>query len=265
MQWEYREPFFGAGAIGFKVLSHLSRRCRVWLNDIDPGIVALWKSVREDPEGLISRFDHFKPSPERFYQFKEEDGTTGLSDAQAGLRKLALHRMSFSGLGFKAGGPIGGKDQANAAYKVNSRWNPEKMKLEIRRLHKLLRQFKEFTFTCGDFGSLIETATPKCFIYADPPYYEKGPDLYKHAMSDADHGRLADLLKATEAPWVLSYDDHPWTRDLYRWAKTEEIRITYTCPTSKDGARPKNHEIIITNSKANSTVRLVSQHDGSPY
>lgn len=246
LAWEYREPFFGAGAIGFKVLRELSLKCRVWLNDIDPGMVALWQSVRDDPDGLIERLGKFEPTAEMFYQFKDEDGRTDLPDAQAGFRKLALHLMSFSGLGAKAGGPIGGKDQGNAAYKVGCRWNPESRKLEVARLHKRLRPFEEFRFTCGDFAPMIADAPPECFIYCDPPYYKKGRELYKHSMSDADHARLASLLRATRATWVLSYDDHEVIRALYSWANIEVINITYTCPTSKNGTRPKNEEIIIT-------------------
>lgn len=244
--WEYREPYFGAGAIGFKVLRRLSPACRIWLNDIDPGMVALWQTVRDEPDELIKRLYLFEPTVELFYQFKEEDGRVDLPTAQAGFRKLALHRMSFSGLGAKAGGPIGGKDQDNARYKVGCRWNPEAMKLEVRMLHKRLRPFKEFQITSGDFAGLIAGAPRECFIYVDPPYYKKGSELYKYPMTHADHVRLADILRDTEASWVLSYDDHPTIRALYSWATIEVIEITYTCPTSKDGKRPKNHEIIIT-------------------
>jgi DNA adenine methylase len=245
-RWEYREPFFGAGAIGFEVLEILSPACCVWLNDIDPGMVALWLSVRADHEALIELLDAFEPTAEHFYQFKEEDGRTDLPEAQLGFRKLALHRTSFSGLGAKAGGPIGGKDQENAAYKVGCRWNPSSMKDEIWDLHERLRPFESFRFTCGDFTPLIEDAPRECFIYLDPPYYEKGPELYKYPMEHADHVRLSNLLRDTSATWVLSYDDHRAIRELYSWASIEEVRITYTCPTSKNGTRPKNHEIIIT-------------------
>lgn len=249
MAWEYREPFFGAGAIGFKVLTKLAKRCPVWLNDIDPGMHALWTTVRDDPDAMIDLMADFSPSAELFYLFKSEDGRTDIPLAEMGFRKLALHRMSFSGLGFMAGGPIGGKDQENANYKVGCRWNPEAMKEEIRLLSHRLNRFARWRFTCQDFAALIEDAPRDCFIYLDPPYYKKGQELYKYPMDHAEHARLADLLRNTEATWVLSYDDHPVIRGLYSWATIEEILITYTCPTSKDGTRPKNHEIIITPAK----------------
>jgi DNA adenine methylase len=248
-QWEYREPFFGAGAIGFKVLRRLSPKCGVWLNDIDPGMVCLWETVRQDPEGLIDRLSQFVPTVEWFELFKREDGRTDLPAAQIGFRKLALHRMSFSGLGWMAGGPIGGKDQANALYKVDCRWTPETMKDEIRKLHKRIRPFGSYRFTNLDFAALIEDAPRECFIYLDPPYYEKGPALYKHSMDDNAHHRLADLLQKTEATWVLSYDDHPFVRSLYSWAHFEPISLTYTM-ASTNKKRPKNGEVIITHRKA---------------
>jgi DNA adenine methylase len=243
--WEYREPFFGAGAVGFRVLQRISTRCHVWINDIDPAMVSLWEAVRNDREKLIERLNEFEPSVEHFRRFKEEDGRTDLPPGMAGFRKLALHRMSFSGLGAKAGGPIGGKSQ-NSDYSVGCRWNPETMRKEVLLLTTIMRrQFRSFRITNLDFADLIRDAPRECFIYADPPYYVKGPSLYKYPMSDADHVRPAGLLRETEATWVLSYDDHEFIRDLYSWAQIEPIEIKYTMAiTTKQ--RPKNREIIIT-------------------
>jgi DNA adenine methylase len=245
MVWEYREPFFGSGEIGLQVLRRLSEKCGIWINDIDPGMAAIWITVRENPTELIRLIEPFKPTAEMFYLFKSEDGRTDLPIAEMAFRKLALHRMSYSGLGYKAGGPIGGKDQENANYRVDCRWNPSAIKEEIDELTICLNLFERFRCTHVDFASLIVDAPRECFIYLDPPYYKKGPELYKYPMEHADHVRLANLLRDTEATWVLSYDDHPAIRELYSWATIEEVRITYTCPTSKNGARPKNHEIII--------------------
>lgn len=250
--WEYREPFFGAGAIGLAVLGRLSDECSVWLNDIDPGMSALWVSVRDHHKELIALVDEFEPSAEAFALFKAEDGRRDLPLWVIAIRKLALHRMSFSGLGFMAGGPIGGKDQSNQLYDVACRWTGETIKKEIQKLHLVLSAFDDFKFTNLDFVDLIEDAPAECFIYADPPYYEKGPGLYKHSMTHADHVRLAGLLRATEATWVLSYDDHKDVRALYQdWARIEPLKftdskreLTYTMAIT-DGKRPKNREILI--------------------
>jgi DNA adenine methylase len=246
--WEYREPFFGSGAIGFRVLRRISHRCRIWLNDIDPGIAALWQCVRDDEahRQLMVKVRRFTPNPETFYTFKEEDGRHELPIDQAAFRKLVLHRISYSGLGAMAGGPIGGKQQGNERYDVGCRWNAETINDLIRTLHHRLRAFQDCRITSLDFGELIKDAPEECFIYVDPPYYAKGPELYKHSMSVADHERLASLLLETRASWVLSYDDHEEVRRLYQGCSIHEVggESSYTI-ASTTKKRPKNREIVI--------------------
>jgi DNA adenine methylase len=252
--WEYREPFFGAGAIGFGVLKSLNPSCRVWLNDIDPGIVALWMSVRDHAEALSRRVMEFTPTTDAFYRFKEEDGHTDLPVDEIGFRKLALHRMSFSGLGFKAGGPIGGKTQKSSEFTVGERWTRPSILNDIRILGRRLRRFDDFQFTNIDFSEVISHSPIESFIYLDPPYVDKGPALYKFAMSDADHMRLRDELKVCNGSWVLSYDDHEMVRDLYSWAKIESVNITYTMEMRRESVRPKNCEVVIMPKKITRTL-----------
>lgn len=52
--------------------------------------------------------------------------------------------------------------------------------------------------------------------YVDPPYVLAGDRLYSKAFGEADHRELAEYLTG-ECPyrWLLSYDNHPWIRELY--------------------------------------------------
>lgn len=242
---EYREPFFGAGAIGFSVISGLDPAQSLWINDRDYGICCLWKSVLDNPKELCEKVQRFTPSTDAFYRFKEEDDLLDIDPTEKGFRKLALHQISFSGLGVKAGGPIGGRRQSSL-YNVKCRWNAARLRDDIMKRHKALKRHASVRITSHDFASVIDGAPPHAFIYADPPYIEKGPDLYKVSMSEADHRRLAESLRRCRARWVLSYDDHPLARDLYSWARIEPVELTYTTAVAKDGRRRKNLEIIIS-------------------
>jgi DNA adenine methylase len=241
---EYREPFFGSGAIGLKILPQLPRTGRVWINDLDQDLASLWLSVRDHHRLLIDRIKAFTPSIEAFYEYKAMDGTAG-DVVDRGFRKLALHRMSVSGFGVKSGGPIGGRSQAGKLYTVECRWNPSRMRRDIVTIHGLFRSFDEVTITCGDFAPLFEDASSGAFIYADPPYYAKGGQLYKHNMTDADHVRLCQSANDSGADCVISYDDHPRIRDLYRTHEIHELRVTYSNAIQRGGIRPKNKEIGI--------------------
>ncbi len=248
--WEYREPFFGSGAIGFEVLLELPRSSRIWINDADAWLVNLWLSVRDHRNALCERIQSFQPSVEAFYQFKEQDGTECHSVVDSGFKKLALHQMSVSGFGAMSGGPLGGRDQRNAAYPVHCRWNPSRLAGHTIRLNRTLTRFDSCKITCGDFEPILVDAPRECFIYLDPPYVEKGAQLYKYNMTRADHVRLADLVKSLRCPWVMSYDDTPFIRRLYSWACIDEIFVTYTNAIVKTNRRPKNKEIVITPSSS---------------
>lgn len=242
---EYREPFFGAGAVGFKVLGGIAEPdYTVWINDLDYGVRCLWQAVYDVPNELAEYVRGFVPSVEVFYKFRAEDGRRDLDPLEAGFRKLALHQTSFSGLGVKAGGPIGGRQQSSR-FNVDCRWNASRLCLGIARLHKLLHRFSGVRITGLDFTSLIIGAPAHAFIYADPPYVEKGGALYKHSFQEADHYRLAQALRACQAAWVLSYDDHPLVRELYAWARIERVNVTYTAAVA-DGRRRKHSEVVIS-------------------
>jgi DNA adenine methylase len=245
-KWDYREPFFGSGAIGFRLLDVIDTRCNVWLNDKDYSLVCMWKSVQDSPKELQDMVMQFKPNTEDFFIFKKEDGATDIDPVLSGFRKLALHQMSVSGFGAMSGTCLGGRDQENAQYPIDCRWNPITLCKHIESRHLQFKRFgRRLKITCEDFQELIEGAPRKCFLYADPPYVEKGGMLYKYSMSEDDHRRLAKLLIGSKCKWVASYDDHPLVREMYKRCDIEEVKVTYTNATNAISVRPKNKEVVI--------------------
>jgi len=242
--WEYREPFFGCGAMGIPLFQQLPASCSAWINDLDGGIARLWQTVWNSPRELCALIRAFEPSVEKYEEFKRRDGERKRDPVQAGFEKLALHQMSFSGLGVKSGGPLGGKKQDNGAYTIDCRWNPESLVEQVQSHHKTLDGIKRLRITGGDFKHLVCKAPSSAFIYCDPPYVAKGPDLYKYSFTQADHERLAVALLSTQAKWALSYDDHPLIRELYGRCKIIPISVVYTTRQTTV-ARPKNQEIVI--------------------
>jgi DNA adenine methylase len=160
-----------------------------------------------------------------------------------------LHRMSVSGFGAMSGGPIGGRNQEGKEYTVECRWSPSRIKNDVMKTHTLMSRFKRLRITCDDFRPMVETAHENCILYLDPPYYEKGKQLYKYNMSPEDHEDLAARLESCPAQWVLSYDDHPVIRRLYSWASFHEIEVTYSNAVCKTVDRPKNKEVVIVPNK----------------
>lgn len=232
---EFREPFFGSGAVTFAALTDIIQAPdRVWINDKDKGIAALWTSVIRDPVGLCAKVAGFRPSVQMFRDFKESllDPDRGLSELDIGFRKLAVHQMSFSGLGVKAGSPIGGWDQDPAnppKYDVGCRWNPEALVGKIQWCHRLLvGRCHEDRCTTYDALTVIQAPGDGVSIYVDPPYVKAGEELYLHAYREDDHRDLARVLLASPHRWLLSYDDHPLVRELYRDRPVHHAEWAYT-------------------------------------
>lgn len=238
----YVEPFFGSGAVGWEVLAGLREGTRVVINDIDYWVMCLWKTVKEQPEELIAKIKAAQLAASLFEEYKQQDGDRHVEPCEAGFRKLLLQQMSYSGLGAMAGGPIGGKDQSNDKYNVESRWNVVEQIEHVRIRHLLLAKY-DAEIHAQDFAGLIkQTDSPKTLFYLDPPYVIKGAELYKYPFTEADHIRLSELAKAMRGQFVLSYDDTPSVRDLYKDFRIVEVNAMY----SITGAR-KNSELIIRN------------------
>ncbi len=247
----YREPFFGGGAVGTNLMAQLDGGS-VWINDRDLALGAIWDCVIKAPEYLKAAIRDFTPSVESFRQFRL-DLPHGLrmkphhfcseeALSYHALMKLAVHQMSYSGLGMMAGGPLGGKDQASP-YKIDSRWSPIRLARRIDELHQLFSSFHIEHGMCTNFDyELVLYGSKPALIYLDPPYYHKGSVCYEKGFSPADHQRLADMLRSSIHHWVLSYDDCPEIRGLYRWARIRPVPVTYSIHHHSH----KHTELLIT-------------------
>jgi DNA adenine methylase len=254
---EFREPFFGAGAVGFEVLTSVDLE-RAWFNDRDPAICCVWEQVLRDPQGLEALLCDFVPGVDRFFEFKhdlqEMTSLEGVTDrAIVALKKIACHQLSYSGLGTMAGGPIGGRGQGGI-YGVGCRYSLPRLIKDVDRTSELLDRVVLHPDVCSnlDFEQVLQFPGDAVF-YLDPPYYEAGPGLYQFSFAEDDHARLAALLRDEDRPWLLSYDKHPAIEDLYGgWAELGEVTLSY----SINGANSKT-EYLIANAPLRDAVREV--------
>lgn len=207
------EPFAGAAAVSFKLLEE-KRLAKLHLSDIDKGITDLWSVVKDEPQFLVKRVTSFVPSVDQFVELKT---TTPHEPLDVAFRKLALHQMSYSGLGVMSG-PIGGYAQ-KGAYKVDCRWNPVRLSNTIYKASALLNSVP----VTISHNSVFDVLDQDAFLYLDPPYFKQGKTLYQYG--EFDHTRLAHELHH-KTNWVLSYDNCGEVRDLYSWASIKEVDVT---------------------------------------
>lgn len=248
---QYREPFFGGGSIGLLFLSQSATTKSIWINDKDIALCCLWTSIIKYVDEFIKLVEQFEPSVEQFYTIKDEllalneMPKTEKEIIDLALKKLAIHQISFSGLGVKSGGPLGGKKQ-ESKYGINCRWSPKYIAKKAKTLSKQFASIDIHEGKCTnlDFSEVIEENSARSLIYLDPPYYVKGNELYQFGFTYDDHKRLMSCLKSTQHLWLLSYDDCPEIRELYSWAHIEELDVQYSIAGST-----KKGELLISNIK----------------
>jgi DNA adenine methylase len=258
---QYREPFFGSGSIGIKLLDDNPNITKIWINDKDIGIACLWTAIIRYHNDFKDHIYSFVPSVSSFYEYKNELIDINIMPKQRtrivdiGFKKLAIHQISYSGLGTKSGGPLGGAEQ-KSQYKIDCRWSPDYICNKVDHLQDQFNSVEIYENGCTnlDFIDLIENTSCDSLLYLDPPYYIKGNDLYQHGFTIQDHKRLASVLQNTNHSWVLSYDDCQDIRKLYKWACIKSFDVNYSITASKDKETGKclahtKSELLITKSK----------------
>ena len=203
----------------------------VWLNDKDPGIASVWTAVAQHPGRLIELIERFTPSIDAFDSFKDELLTVTSVPAKTealvnvGFKKLALHQMSFSGLGTKSGGPLRRKSNW-----PRQRLTPAGRPIDFpddRRVPPPIRRRERHRLHLSRFRRADRRRDLRFLIYCDPPYVVQGNNLY-HAASPSRITCDSQSACQDAAPVGLSYDDGPLVRDLYWSAQIVDLAVGYS-------------------------------------
>jgi DNA adenine methylase len=127
--------------------------------------------------------------------------------------------------------------------------NSRALLIAADKLDRLAAYTDRITLHRSDAVSLMDRykSADRVLLYVDPPYYEVGNSLYAVGMSPHAHSRLASWLAGhRHLSWVLSYDDHPTVRALYKSCNIARARWAYySTKHDVNGA-----ELIITSDTA---------------
>lgn len=82
------------------------------------------------------------------------------------------------------------------------------------------------------------------FFFCDPPYIETCG--YGNKFGEEEHRLLANKLKEINGEFLLTINDHPLARELYKEFNIKEVEVNYSL-SRETKARGKYKELIITN------------------
>lgn len=239
----FLEPYAGSAALSLGLLQQ-DIVSRATLVERDPLLFSFWETVFRHPYALIDRLIDLPITIETWQAFQKYRSATDLSEyplIEMGLAGLFFNRTNFSGI--LKGGPIGGVKQ-ESQYKIDCRLNKDRLIEQIIELSQLHSKIDVVYDDALEFLGRIRTElkNQECFLYIDPPYYEKGRSLYRYWYVDADHKKLAKYLTRCDLPWLASYDNHPSIRKIYHSANQIEIYFDYTVSRAR-----KERELLISN------------------
>ena len=251
----YVEPFVGGGSVLLNVAARGSfSMCptpkHFLINDSNPDVAAFWATLVGDEAAYLALTHSvatIKPTVELFHRIQKADYCC---DDDRAFRCLFINRTSFSGI--MDSGPIGGEEQATRELTV--RWKPPVLIRQMKDARALL--LGKTSVTCCDFSKVLESANGNAFAYLDPPYYEKGAQLYGK-YGKMDHMRLRELLDKVPR-WLLSYDNNKYVKELYAGFKMEELTHyrSISGHISEGTKRPRDKSELLIFSKVPATAAV---------
>lgn len=222
---KYVEPYAGGAGLALRLLFE-EYAGTIVINDLDPLVHAFWCMCVNEPERFIRWIDKTPVSIPTWKRCKEKLQQKESEDAfELATAFFFLNRTNISGV--LKGGVIGGLSQTGT-YKIDARFNKTEL---IKKVEKIARFSNRIHVANLDGVELIKTvssSTAECFIYLDPPYYQKGANLYLNAFRDADHEKLAKYVSKLSTPWLLSYDNHSFITNLYQRFEKRAYKLQHS-------------------------------------
>jgi DNA adenine methylase len=222
---KYIEPYAGGAGLALRLLFE-EYAGTIVINDLDPLVHAFWCMCVNEPERFIRWIDRTPVTVATWQKCKEKiRRRESADDFELATSFFFLNRTNVSGV--LKGGIIGGVAQTGN-YKIDARFNKVEL---IRKVEKIARFSSRIRVANLDGVELIKSCaadTAESFIYLDPPYYQKGANLYLNAFKDADHEKLAKFVSKLSTPWLLSYDNHSFITNLYQHFEKRAYKLQHS-------------------------------------
>lgn len=233
----YVEPYCGGAGAALGLLSQKKIK-RAHLNDGDVRVYSAWRAILTENERFIDEVEARPVSLDTWHECREVLSTAGNRYSfDVGFATFFINRTSRAGIVIGSG-PIGGYKQ-NGNWKVDARYYPETIKKRLRWIGKQSNSISISNKDGIDFLKLkaASLAGKPSLYLIDPPYVKAGSRLYLDAMNEEKHRELATFLKSGECEnWVLTYDDHPLIRELYKSLSMHKLLVNYSLSRSRKEA-----------------------------
>lgn len=203
------------------------------INDYDKGIYSFWRAILTETDRFV--FD-VQNVPLTMNEWNYQRGIC-LNDNhrysyELGFATFYMNRTNRSGI--IKGGVIGGASQ-NGKWKIDARFNREEL---AKRINRIALKKKHIHLYNKDIESFMINYVPQyqnnALIYFDPPYFNKGEELYLNFFRLEDHQRIEKMIqKNINCDWIITYDDAPEIVNIYNGYELKRFDLNY-CAGEKE-------------------------------
>lgn len=233
----YVEPFAGGAGLALSLLfsNHVQK---IIINDFDRAIYSVWYSILNFTNEFISKLENTQITIDEWHVQKEiYKNANDNSLFDLGFATFFLNRTNHSGI--LKGGVIGGKNQ-NGNFKLDCRFNKKALIMKIEEISKHKDNIEVHNLDVIKFIDEVisHEKIENTFIFFDPPYFQKGKDLYTNFFVYEDHHNLSQeiIKKLNDHLWVTTYDECPEIKELYKQSNGYVYSLNY-CLSQKKQAR----------------------------
>jgi DNA adenine methylase len=201
------------------------------LNDLDGEIVNLYRVCQLHYEELV-RYLRFMLVSRKWFDLLRTTDPATLTDIQRAARTFYVQKNSYAGL-------VRNPSMRRSVVHPPG-FNPERIPALIEETHRRLARVQ---IECLPYDKVLAAYdSPSTLAYLDPPYYAR--KLYKFNLEPDDFRAMADLLGTLRGKFVLSLNDVPEVRAIFRQFKIRGIDLAYT---AQKHAGRRYREVLITN------------------
>ncbi|WP_080963975.1 DNA adenine methylase [Chromobacterium subtsugae] len=233
----YAEPYAGGAGLALKLLFN-EYVSEIHLNDFDKAIYTFWHCILNQHGDICDWLEDVEISVDNWSYYRSiytsTEKHTPLDIAKA---VLFLNRTNVSGV-LKGGGIIGGSSQTGK-YKIDARFNKSSLISKIDRISQFKNRIFISNYDGVEFIRKINRRKGEFLIYLDPPYFQKGAQLYLNFFKKEDHKKLNKAAEKIKKHWFMSYDNNEFISSLYK----SFDRVTYQL--SHSTSNRVGHELLI--------------------
>jgi DNA adenine methylase len=209
----YAEPFVGMGGVFLRRTESAPSEV---INDISVDVATFFRILQRHYPQFMDMLRFQITSRSEFERLMATDPST-LTDLERSARFLYLQRAAY-------GGKVRGRNFGVSPGEPGA-FSVARLVPLLDELHDRLSGVIIERLPWRDFIDRYDR--PETLFYLDPPYWGSEDD-YGDQFSQADFYRMGEALKALQGRFLLSVNDRPELRELFAWAKIEDVKTTYS-------------------------------------